>query len=267
MRYFLHIGYDGSSYRGWQFQVNQKNTLQETIEKKLEILFKEKVTVYGCGRTDAGVHASQYFIHINLNATPPFDLKYVLNKHLPTDIVVFDVIPVANNQHCRYDATARTYDYFVHFQPDPMLWKYSTLYENNALDFEAMQKAAETLANYKDFRAFCKQPDTHNNTLCTVTFAKLYVNSDQSRMRFCITANRFLKGMIRIIVGAILRVGNGEMSLEEFEQRLIEPVENKSKKPALPNGLYLSKIIYPYLNLPPQTNITDYLKVGLTDEN
>jgi len=121
MRYFLHLGFDGSNYRGWQKQKNTLNTVQEVIEQALSQLFKKSVSAYGCGRTDAGVHASQYVIQINLEKAPTFDLKYRLNKNLPEGIAIYEVIEVRTDQHCRYDAVARTYDYFIHWKKDPML--------------------------------------------------------------------------------------------------------------------------------------------------
>src|SRR5690606_28072877 len=135
IRYFIHLGFDGSSYSGWQRQKNTTNTVQEVIEQTLFQIFKQKITVYGCGRTDAGVHASQYVIHIDLDAVPEFDLKFRMNKLLPDNIVVFEIIEVNENQHCRYDAVARTYDYFIHWKKDPVLINYSAFYEDLTLDF------------------------------------------------------------------------------------------------------------------------------------
>jgi len=261
MRYFLHIGYDGANYRGWQRQAEAKS-VQETIEKKLQQIFKSKVTVYGCGRTDAGVHASQYMLHINLSEAFSFDLKFRLNKNLPNDIVVYDVVEVKEKQHARYDASSRTYDYFIHFQNDPVLNKYSSLYELENLDFEAMKTAASMLTLGKDFRHFCKQPDVHNHTFCEVSNAKLSVNANETRMHFTMTANRFLRGMMRIIVATLLEIGLKNLTLKEFEDMLNSIGAETEKHPAFPNGLFLSKIDYPYLNLPEKENICTFLKTG-----
>jgi len=270
MRYFLHIGYDGSKYRGWQRQAEAKS-VQETIEVNLERILKSKVTVYGCGRTDAGVHASQYTLHINLEEAPAFDLKFRLNKNLPEDIVVYDVILMEDRQHARYDAISRTYDYFIHFNTDPVLNKYSTYLnlENIEqepgkikLDFELMKQAATMLIKGKDFRHFCKQPDIHNHTLCEVSNAKLAVNSSKSKMHFTMTANRFLRGMMRIIVATLIEVGAKNLSLDNFEKMLNNKGEETEKQPAHPNGLYLSKVEYPYLNLDEEEGICRLLKGG-----
>lgn len=262
MRYFLHVAYDGSKYRGWQRQSNVI-TVQEVIEDKLQRIFKKNITVYGCGRTDAGVHASQYPLHINLDDTLNFDLKFIINKHLPEGIVVYDVIPVEPKQHARYDAKWRTYDYFIHLYEDPVLCKYSSYYALKNLDLSSMKKAVELLPKYQNYRAFCKRPDLHNHTHCDVQFAKLYCSENGERIRFSITANRFLRGMIRITVMFLLKVGTGELSLNEFENILANQIDIPSKEPALPNGLYLSKVEYPFLELPLQQDITSLLKADL----
>jgi len=142
MRYFLHIGFDGTNYRGWQKQKNTPDTVQEVIEKKVSQIFKKEMTIYGCGRTDAGVHASQYIMQINVDKAPDFDLKYRLNKNLPDNIAVFEIIEVDGNQNCRYNAVARTYDYFMHWRKDPVLLRYSSFYEGIVLDFDLMREAA-----------------------------------------------------------------------------------------------------------------------------
>ena len=134
MQYFIHLGYEGTNYRGWQRQKTPRNTVQEVVEKTLSKIFKKEVFVYGCGRTDAGVHASQYVIQVNLDEAPKFDLKFILNKDLPDDISVFEIIEVDIDKHCLHDAVARTYDYFIHWNKDPVLFRYSSYYEGLTLD-------------------------------------------------------------------------------------------------------------------------------------
>ena len=190
LRYFLHIGYDGTNYSGWQRQANAPS-LQEVVEDKLEQIFKKRIDVWGCGRTDRGVHASQYVLHINVYEDFDFDLKFRLNKNLPKDIAVYDVIQMKDGQHARFDATSRTYDYFINFYKDPFLQKYCSEYEQEDLDFDAMHKAVTLFTKYNDFKSICKQADLYDNTICNVTNAQLYVSDDQQRVRFTITANRF----------------------------------------------------------------------------
>jgi len=263
MRYFIHLGFDGSNYSGWQRQKNTRNTVQEAVERSLSLLFKKAVSVYGCGRTDAGVHASQYVIQINLDEAPIFDLKFRLNKNLPDDIAVFEIIEVNEDQHCRYDAMARTYDYFIHWNKDPVLIRYSSFYEDLILDFDLMRKAAALILETRDFRPLCKQPDSYNNTLCRISECALFVNEEQGRLRFTITSNRFLRGMVRICVFFMLEVGSGKMTLKEFGGNLNQENDLKEKLPAYPNGLILSKVEYPFLELNDSHNFIRMLRVGL----
>jgi tRNA pseudouridine38-40 synthase len=263
MRYFIHLGFDGSTYSGWQRQKDTQNTVQEVIEQTLYKLLKKEVGVYGCGRTDAGVHSSQYIIQINLDEAPKFDLKFRLNKNLPDGIAVFEIMEVTQDQHCRHDAVARTYDYFIHWNKDPGLMRYSSFYEGIELDFDLMRKAAALILVNKDFKAFCKQPDLYPNHLCEVSNCEVIVNELDGRLRFTITANRFLRGMVRICVFYLLQVGTGKMSLQEFELILNQQKELKEKQPAHPNGLFLSKVEYPYLQFKEAHNLIKMLKVGL----
>lgn len=263
MRYFIHLGFDGSNYSGWQKQKNTLNTVQEIIEQTISKIFKETVSIYGCGRTDSGVHASQYVIQIDLYKAPTFDLKFRLNKNLPDDIAVFEVIKVDNEQHCRYDAVARTYDYFIHWKKDPALIRYSSFYDNLNLDFDLMRKAAALILETEDFKALCKHPNLYKNTLCQITKCELFVNEEQGRLRFTITSNRFLRGMIRFCIFFLLKIGRGKMGLEEFRQILNQEKMLKQKQPALPNGLFLSRIEYPFLELNNCHHLIRMLKVGL----
>lgn len=263
MRYFIHLGYDGSHYRGWQRQKNTQKTIQEIIEQKLSKVFKHPVTVYGCGRTDAGVHASQYVMHINLDTAPSFDLKFRLNKNLPDDIAIFEIIKVSEDLHCRFDAVARTYDYFIHWKKDPVLYRHSSFYENIELDFDQMKKAAVLISMTKDFKPLCKQPDLYKNTLCRITNCQLFFNEEQNRLRFSITSNRFLRGMVRYCVFFLLEVGTGKLDIEEFEQVLNQEKKIVDKRPAYPNGLFLSKIEYPSLVFDDSHQLIKMLKVGL----
>ena len=263
MRYFIHLGFDGSNYSGWQRQKNTRNTIQEVVEQALSLVFKKGVSVYGCGRTDAGVHASQYVIQINLDEAPIFDLKFRLNKNLPDDIAVFEIIEVNEGQHCRHDAVARTYDYFIHWKKDPVLIHYSSFYEDLILDFDLMREAAALILETRDFKPLCKQPDLYNNTFCQISKCELFVNEEQGRLRFTITSNRFLRGMVRICVFFLLEVGSGKMTLKEFGQILNQEKDLKNKLPAYPNGLFLSRVEYPFLELKDSHNLIRMLRVGL----
>lgn len=263
MRYFIHLAYNGSKFSGWQRQKETHNTIQETIEQALFKIFKKKIGVYGCGRTDSGVHASQYIIQINIDKKPLFDLKFRLNKSLPDEIAVYEIIPVTEDKHCRHDTSSRTYDYFIHWKKDPILNQYSSFYDNIILDFELMKKAARLILLATNFKGLCKQPETYNNTLCAIYNSEVFIDEERGRLRYTITGNRFLRGMVRICVFFLLEVGKRKISLQEFEQILNLKIDLKEKKPAYPNGLFLSKVEYPFLKLDNNHNIISMLKFGL----
>ncbi len=264
MRYFLHIAYEGTNYCGWQQQADVLS-VQEVFEKTLAQIFKKEVPIWGCGRTDSGVHASQYIGHINLYEEFDFDLKFRLNKNLPDDITVLDVLKMQDGQHARFDATSRTYDYFLHFYKDAFLKKYSSEYDYEPLDIEAMQQAVLLFTKYKDYKSICKQAHLYENTICDVTEAKLFVSDDNMRMRFTITSNRFLRGMVRLCVAFLLKIGRGEMSISEFQEMFANKIVLPLNYTTLPNGLYLSKVEYPYLALPERANFCEFLKKGLVE--
>ena len=251
-RFFFHIAFDGANYRGWQRQTSAIG-VQETIEAVLKKVLKESISVNGCGRTDAGVHASQYIFHADLADTYDFDLLSRLNHSLPPDIAIFDIIPVHDKAHARFDAERRTYDYFIHTRKDPFLQGRSALYSDRPLDLQRMKAAVDLLPRYDDFYAFCRSPASFEHTICRVTAAHLWVDRRGERLRFQITANRFLTGMIRILVGRLLEIGTGRMSVEAFEEHLRSRQTPRILTPAYPQGLYLSKIVYPYLDLPQRT--------------
>jgi len=219
-------------------------------------MFKQKLTIHACGRTDTGVHASQCFCHLVINEPWDFDAVFRLNKMLPPDIRVYEFIPVAPTANAQRDAISRTYDYYIHLQGDPFLDDLSTLYLMDTPALSDMQAAAKLLTKYRDFRSFCKQPDLYPNTLCTVSFSELSINADKTRLRFRISANRFLRAMIRMIVGNLIKVGKKELTLKDFENQLKHPKLTDSPVFAYPQGLYLSKVVYPFLERPTHSTIT-----------
>jgi tRNA pseudouridine38-40 synthase len=253
LRYFVHIGYNGQRYNGWQKQPGVLN-VQGVIELALSQILKTPVFVIGCGRTDAHVHASQFFFHMDIGQEWEFDLLFRLNKILPHSIAVFDIIPVEAQRHARFDAVLRSYDYFLHTYKNPFLNGLSSYYLLRDLDFDKMKQAASILPNYKDYRAFCTSPDKYEHTLCNVMSASLQADPNGDKLRFSISSNRFLGKMIRIIMGQLLKIGNGVLSIDEFENYLITNTTPELITPAHPEGLYLSKVSYPYLNLPPRTD-------------
>ena len=259
MRYFIHIGYSGTQYRGWQ-RLPGIVSVQEVIEDALSAVLKQHLEIIGCGRTDAQVHAAQYFLHVDIDQTWDFDLKYRLNQRLPPDIAVFDIIPMVGLPHARFDAISRSYDYFIHGNKDPFLQPVSSVYQIEGMDVKKMRQAVDVLPLYKDFFAFCKTPMKNSHTLCNVSFAKLYSNAEVDRLRLHITSNRFLGGMIRIIVAKLIEIGKEKLSIDEFEAYLRDKVTPPSIRSALPQGLFLTKVTYPYLDLPARTNFGPFLE-------
>lgn len=258
MRYFFHIGYLGTNYNGWQIHPDGIG-VQQVLEKCLSQVFKTPLQIVGCGRTDAQVHASQFFFHLNLDTPWDFDLAFRLNNLLPDDIAVFDIIPVDSRQHARFDAIARTYDYFIHTYKDPFLSSFSSMYLIPNWDIESMNRAAGLLLKYNDYHAFCKMPDRNQHTICNISTAGVFADSSGDRLRFHISANRFLGKMVRIITGKLIEIGSGKLSVDEFEAHLINPQLTQVIKPAYPQGLYLSKVTYPYLEIPARSNFTQVI--------
>jgi tRNA pseudouridine38-40 synthase len=263
LRYFFHAGFYGEHYRGWQRQSNA-GSLQQVIETTLTSLLKEPVTAMGCGRTDAQVHASQFFFHVDIKNNWDPDLFFPLNKMLPDDIAIFEVIPVQDNQHARFDAIQRRYDYFIHTYKDPFLNSVSSWYPERNLDLNKIKAAVSLLTRYRDYKAFCKSPDLYKHTICNVSSAVLYADARGDRFRFQISADRFLGRMVRLIVGKLILVGKGELSVDEFEQYLITKQSPKFFDAAYPQGLFLSKVTYPYLEIPTRT---DFMNIHQSEAN
>lgn len=259
MRYFFHIAYHGTNYSGWQKHPGVLN-VQEVLETALGKLLKSLVNINGCGRTDAQVHASQFFFHADIEKDLDDEFFFRLNKILPDDIAVFDIIPMQGLCHARFDAVQRSYDYFMHTYKDPFLNSFSSLYLEPKLDLDKMKKAVALLPLYDDYRGFCKTPDKNDHTICKVSSAGLFADSSGDKIRFRISANRFLSKMVRIIIGRLLDIGEGRMSVDEFEHYLINKETPKIIIPAYPQGLYLSKVTYPYLNIQPATTFTTMLQ-------
>jgi tRNA pseudouridine38-40 synthase len=254
LRYFFHLGYLGTNYNGWQRHPDSVS-VQQTLERCLSSVFKKPVWIVGCGRTDAQVHAIQFFFHADIEFEWDFDLIFRLNKILPDDIALFDIIPMGGLPHARFDAIQRSYDYFIHTYKDPFLSTLSSCYLIKSWDIDKMNSAAGLLLKYNDYRAFCKMPDKNEHTICNVSAAKVYTDQSGDKLRIHISANRFLGRMVRILVGKLIDIGTNSLSIDEFESHLIEPHKVQIVKPAYPQGLYLSKVTYPYLDIPPRTAI------------
>ncbi len=246
MRYFLHLAYNGTNYHGWQRQA-QVSSVQATIEDKMRIMLSSDLTIHGCGRTDTGVHASSYYAHFKIEEKIDFDLVYKLNRMLPDDIVIYDLIEVGEKANAQLDAKDRTYEYRVHLKKDPFLVNKSACYDMIDMDLDKMKQACVLFSKYEDFKYFCLQPELHNHTLCDLREVSMTLNESKDRILFRFRANRFLRGMIRISVGRILDVGRGQVSLDELELSLSGKQENRYMTQAYPQGLYLTDVVYDYI--------------------
>jgi tRNA pseudouridine38-40 synthase len=242
MRYFFEIGYNGSSYNGWQSQ-NNATGVQSVVESALSKLLREPVEIVGSGRTDTGVHCEQQFFHADIKKT--FDHQQLLlrlNSFLPKDIVIRSVNEVKSDASARYDAVERTYRYEITRVKNPFRQDLSWFFFKD-VDVQTMNTAAALLVGEHDFECFSKVKTDVNHFICTVKKAE-WREADNT-MTFIITANRFLRGMVRAIVGTLLDVGTGKISIKEFQQ----VIQGKDRKRAGANvpahGLYLVRVKYP----------------------
>ena len=242
MKYFLHLAYKGTRYRGWQFQPALP-TVQGTLEEAVEKMTGGRVHCVGCGRTDAGVHASQYFCHIVVDEPFDYDPVFRLNKILPGDISIFDCIEAPWNAHAQKDALSRTYTYRIHTRENALWSELSAHYPEEGLDVGKLHAAAQLLPRHRDFTAMCLPSDVNKTKICEVSEA--FWTEDGYRLQFQITSNRFLRGMVRQIVGAMLEVAYGWTTLEDFERSLSTGERLPRIRSAYPQGLYLSRVVYP----------------------
>lgn len=245
MRYFLHLSYNGTRFSGWQIQPNAPS-VQEAIEGALSILFNQSIHVIGCGRTDAGVHAEDYYAHFDVNKSLDY-LAYKLNRMLSQDIHIKSAKIVDDELHARFDAQSRSYIYRIKGDKDPFKYEWMTvLAKFDQLDKAKMQAAARLLLGYEDFFPFCKTGGDNKTTICHLTRAEWVFLPEKRAMEFHITADRFLRGMVRLIVGMCLNVGLGKITIEQVQSAL----ENKTrleKSLSVPaNGLALSRVVYSF---------------------
>ena len=239
----MTFSYNGGRYHGWQIQPNG-NSVQEELQRALSTLLRQEIAVTGAGRTDAGVHARMMVAHFDatLGDLSPEQLKYKLNRLLPWDIAVQKVEVVSDDLHARFSAKSRMYRYYVHTAKDPFLRPYSCEL-HYPLDFGRMNEAGRRLTGYDDFGAFCKSGADVKTTLCQVTKAE-WVQTSPTTWYFEITANRFLRNMVRAVVGTMIDVGRGRLSIEEF-CKVIEGKQRTEAGESMPgNALFLEDIVY-----------------------
>lgn len=242
MRYFLKIHFLGTAYSGWQRQLNAV-TVQEVLEEKLSTLLNEKISTMGAGRTDAGVHAKGLLVHFDTEQPLPDKFLLRLNYMLPEDIAVLEILLPRNpSAHVRFDALWRSYTYSIHFEKDPFISKVS-LKVRAPLNAEAMQACASMLPLYRDYLTFSKAGSDTQTTLCHIHKAEWEFLDNE--WRFHIQANRFLRGMVRLITGSMIQVGRGRITTEDFRHLLEFPGQKKGGPSAEPHGLTFTGAAYP----------------------
>ena len=244
LRYFIQFAYNGTQYHGWQFQPNA-TSVQETLNKALSVLLNAPINAMGAGRTDTGVHAKEMYAHFDFENS--FDIPNVihkLNSYLPKDIAVFDIILVHDDAHCRFDAKKRTYEYHINTFRNPFLEELSWYFNQN-LDVDLMNEGTKILLNHTNFQCFSKVNTEVNTFDCTIFEA--YWKKENDKLVFTISANRFLRNMVRAIVGTLINIGLHKISLADFENIIASKSREKAGFSVPAHGLYLTEIKYDYI--------------------
>jgi tRNA pseudouridine38-40 synthase len=239
-RYFIEVAYKGTNYSGFQKQQNA-NSVQAEIEKALEIFYRHKFELTGSSRTDAGVHALQNFFHFDFDIVIGDD-SYNLNAILPDDIVVNRIFPVAADAHCRFSATSREYHYHIYQHKNPFL-QGRAYYVPYTLDMALLQAAAADIMNYTDFTSFSKRNTQVNNFNCAIVQSEWMQQDDY--LVYKVKANRFLRGMVKGLVGTMLLVGKKKINLQEFKNIIESKDCTKADFSVSADGLFLVKVAYP----------------------
>jgi tRNA pseudouridine38-40 synthase len=241
LRYFIELSYNGKNYHGWQIQPDAVS-VQEKLNYAISTIFQENIQVVGAGRTDTGVHASQMFAHFDIDKKLDDKVIFKLNSILPHDIAVHDVFLVDDNKHARFGATSRSYEYKIWLGRNPFLLDFSWQIHSQKPNINLMNEAAKLLLEYTDFQTFSKVKTEVYTFNCDVTEA-IWIQT-QNELTFHISANRFLRNMVRAIVGTLLDVGLGKLSVSDFRQ-IIESKNRSNAGLSVPaKGLFLTNIKY-----------------------
>lgn len=242
MRYFLELSYNGGGYHGWQIQPNAIS-VQEVLEKALSTLLNQTIAIVGAGRTDAGVHATQMFAHFDTETE--FDLEnlvYKLNSFLPNDIAITDVFKVVPEAHARFDATKRSYLYRVSLTKD-VFTPANAYFLKQHLDVDRMNAAAKVLFDYKDFQCFSKSNTDVKTYNCDIKKAEWLVKGNE--LHFVISADRFLRNMVRAIVGTMINIGLGKIDIADLHQIIKSKNRSEAGYSVPAHALYLTQVEYP----------------------
>jgi tRNA pseudouridine38-40 synthase len=241
-RYCIEIAFDGTNYHGWQNQPNDIS-VQEVLEKNMSLLFQHKIILVGASRTDAGVHIQQTYAHFDTEKELPTQMMRRLNFMLPPDIAVKNLRPVSPTFHTRFDAIQRTYHYYICYQKNPFNTNRVYLYPYDKLNVEAMNEACAFLKTCYNFEAFCKRNADNKTTHCRIDFMQWTLQND-NELVFCVKADRYLRGMVKGLVGTMIKVGRGIYSLKDLE-KLMASQDKSMVSFAVPGrALYLTEVLY-----------------------
>jgi len=243
LRYFIHLAYKGTGFHGWQLQPNALS-VQQVIQEALHAMLRVAINIMGAGRTDAGVHAAQFFAHFDCDEEiNPNELVLKLNAFLPNTIVIYDIFKVPDKTHARFDATSRSYEYRIFLGRNPFLNDTTWQIHNQKLNVLAMNKAAHLLLDYSDFKCFSKSKTDVKTYFCDITKAQW--GQEDKYLTFYITADRFLRNMVRAIVGTLIDIGL-EKNTPNHIKKVIESRDRTQAGFSVPaKGLFLTKITYP----------------------
>ena len=246
-RYFAELAYKGTYFCGWQKQEGQ-HSVQAAIEEALFTILRERIEVLGCGRTDTGVHARQYFLHFDFAGTFPEHFLSRLNRVVGADVAFYRIDEVAPQAHARFDAVSRSYEYHIETRKNPFSQESAYFFpQSGQLNFTRMQEAANLLLQYEEFYPFCKSNTDVKTMKCFVQRSEWIKEEQSGKMIFYITANRFLRGMVRLIVGMCINLGMGNITLDELKAALESQSRLKRSHSVPPQGLFLTDIVYPFM--------------------
>ncbi len=243
-RYVVELSYKGTGYDGWQVQKNTPNTIQRVVNQKLSMLLQEQVTVMASGRTDSGVHARQNFAHFDTSKKLAASFLRRLNFLLPVDIAVRNVFTVGDNFNARFDAISRTYEYLICYNKNPFLTEFSSFYPYPELSAEKLNEAAAYLKSQRDFAAFSKKRTHVKTTFCNITEAHWKSDPSRNVLHFTISADRFLRGMVRAVVATSIRYARGKLTMEQLRLLIESRQPHKTDFSAPPQGLTLHSVLY-----------------------
>lgn len=248
MRYFAELAYNGTRFFGWQRQLNQVS-VQSTLEDAFSTILNQPIAITGCGRTDTGVHAKQYFIHFDFDGSFPKGFDRRINKFIGPDIVIYRFWAVNDEAHARFDATHRAYEYHLGFQKNPFAKETCYYYPFTAsLSIDKMQQAAQLLLSYSEFFPFCKSNTDVKTMICKLQRAEWEEVEAGQKLIFHIAADRFLRGMVRLIVGMCLNIGTEKITLAEVKQAMDTQKRLPKSLSVAPHGLFLTDIRYPFFD-------------------